>query len=718
MARVQETEGDIGHGRGRFWFGPFCYDSSQAQLRRGDEEISLPPRALDLLEYLLQRPSEVVGKDELLDAVWDGRIVGDESLTQAISVIRHALGDDPQAPTYIRTVPRRGYLFVSEVRHDPSHDAGRRGWPRWRLIAVGVLVLLSVTAGYWLTQERRAPNDPVVQGAQHLAVASKRTTIAILSFENLGPPEDAYFAAGITEEVTSRLASVSSLGVVSGKGSRRNRASDRAIAKIGAEYGVDYVLEGAVRWAKNAQGPDRVRITPRLIRVEDGIHLWAEVYDRELKDIFALQSEIAGKVLAELGVRLAVREQKVVEARPTDSLEAYQAHLRAREIHVLLGDYGVAAELYRRATQLDPDFAEAYAYLSTVKGDRYRRGVARTAADLADIRQALERALALAPERPVVQLAQAAYYINCEPDYDRALEVAEPLAATYPNLASSQMLLGDVYRRQGRFEEAVRRFERAQALEPDRVGPTRTLLAHVYRGLRRFDAAQAMWNRVIDLRPNSSTAYAQKAYTLLAWRGDLVGARELLSVSPPGFEVSAVRFAVELAAGNHEAAVAVMRQALIDPAALEGPWQEVNGRFRLAFATHLEGRLDAARVELQALEIELEKLLEQQPDSNYYQRYLAKVYTLLGQTSAATQLAQQVVEATADDRYFGPKGEEALAFVYTWSGQTEAALDLVEHLLSIPYWRSLTVARLEFEAEWIPLRGLPRFQAMLQENGK
>ncbi len=720
MARVQKVPGGIGHIGGRFWFGPFCYDSSQAQLRRGEEEIPLPPRALDLLEHLLQRPGEVVGKDELLDAVWNGKIVGDESLTQAISVIRHALGDDPQEPTYIRTVPRRGYLFVPEVRHDPEHDEGRRGWPRWRLIAVGVLVLLTVTAGYWLTQERwspKDPNDPVAQGEQYPAAAPERITIAILSLENLGPTEDAYLAAGITEEVTSRLASVSSLGVVSGKGARRDRASDRAITKIGEEYGVDYVLEGAVRWEKSTEGPDRVRITPRLIRVEDGIHLWAEVYDRELKDIFAFQIEVAGKVLAALGVRLKARELDLVEIRPTASLEAYHLYLRAREIHVLLGDYGVAAELYGRATQLDPDFAEAYAQLSRVKGDRYRRGVARTAADLAAIRRALERAVGLATERPVVRLAQIAYYINCEQDYDRALEVAEALAAAFPNLWSSQIAVGHAQLYRGRFEESVDRFERAQLLEPDNVGPT-SVLADLYRGLRRFDTARERWNRVIDLKPSSSTAYARKAGNLLAWRGDLIGAREVLGASPPNFEVSKVRFEVELAEGNHEAAVAVMRLALIDPSTLEGPWQEINGRFGIAFATHLEGRFDAARVELQTLETELEELLEEQPGSVYYRRYLAKVYALLGQASAATRLAQQVVEATADNRYFGPKGEETLAFVYAWSGQSEAALDRLERLLSIPYWRSLTVSRLRFEAEWIPLRSHPRFEAMLEEYGK
>jgi len=717
MARGQETRGGLEHGGSRYWFGPFSYDPSLASLRRGEEEISLPPRALDLLEHLLQRPGEVVGKDELLEAVWEGRIVGEESLTQAISVIRHALDDDPQEPTHIRTVPRRGYLFLSEVRHGPEPNEGGKGAMRSWLIAAGVLVLLAGIAGYWLTQKRHLSDEAMSPGDEQTVATSERTRIAVLLFENLGPDEDSYFAAGITEEVTSRLASVSSLGVVSSKTARRYAESERDIGEIGEKLDVEYILEGAVRWAKSPDGPDRVRITPRLVRVEDDRHLWAEVYDREVKDIFALQTEIAAKVLAELGVRLADVERQVVESRPTANLEAYHAYLRAREIHDMLGDYGVAAQLYERATQLDPEFADAYAYLSFVKADRYRRGVARTAADLAVIQKALERAAALGPERFLVRMAQGNYFITCEQDYDQALEVFRSLAEDFPNLEKTQRALGHVYLRQGRFEEAVVRYERARALQPESLRGTGAL-AHIYRGLRKFDAAEQLFNRVIDMSPNFALNYGRKAENLLAWKGDLARVRDFAWASPPHFEVSKVRFTVELAEGNHEAAIAVMRQAVSDPTVLEGPWQEVDGRFRIGFALHLSGRLDEARAELYQLETKLEELLEQQPQSNFYPRHLARVYTLLGKEPEAIQVARQVVERSGDDRWFGPRIEETLAFVYAWSGQPEAALEVVERLMSVSYKWSLTASRLALEAEWTPLRKHPRYQALLEKYGQ
>ncbi len=150
----------------------------------------------------------------------------------------------------------------------------------------------------------------------------------VLPFENLGPPEDAYFAAGMTEEITSRLAVVSGLGVISRNSATQYEKSGKTIKQIGEDLGVDYILEGSVRWEKGVEGPSKVRVTPQLIRVSDDTHVWAERYDRLVEEIFQVQSDIAASVIEELDIALLGRERDAIQAHPTDNLDAYQAYLR------------------------------------------------------------------------------------------------------------------------------------------------------------------------------------------------------------------------------------------------------------------------------------------------------------------------------------------------------------------------------------------------------
>lgn len=180
----------------------------------------------------------------------------------------------------------------------------------------------------------------------------------VLPFENLGDPEDEYFADGISEEITSRLASLGQLGVISRTSAMQYKESRPAVREIGAALGVGYILEGTVRWERPAQGPSRVRVTPQLIRVSDDTHLWSNRYDEELDEIFAVQTAIAEAVARQLDVALLGGDRESLAARPTDDLEAYQAYLRGNELWQAPGfdvpRFELAAEMYRRAVELDP----------------------------------------------------------------------------------------------------------------------------------------------------------------------------------------------------------------------------------------------------------------------------------------------------------------------------------------------------------------------------
>ena len=180
----------------------------------------------------------------------------------------------------------------------------------------------------------------------------------MLPFENLGPPEDKYFADGITEEITSRLASVHELGVISRKTAVQYDRTGKTIKQISKDLGVDYALEGTVRWDRGTEGKSRVRVTPQLIRAYDDTHLWSESYNRVIDDIFSVQSDIAEQVIQKLGITLLEPESQTLKAKPTENIEAYNAFLRG--ISNLEEDNRLAVQMFELAVEPDPNFAQLF----------------------------------------------------------------------------------------------------------------------------------------------------------------------------------------------------------------------------------------------------------------------------------------------------------------------------------------------------------------------
>ncbi|MGB5814339.1 MAG: protein kinase, partial [Thermoanaerobaculia bacterium] len=308
----------------------------------------------------------------------------------------------------------------------------RRWWP----VAAAAGAVLVVGLVLWFTRrEAPAPEEAVVSPEPAAGLEKQPPLIVVLPFENLGSSEDEYFADGMTEEITSRLAVVSGLRVISRSSAMQYKESRPPLKQIGEELGVDYVLEGAVRWAR-ADGGSRVRITPQLVRVSDDSYLWASSYDRVIEDVFAIQSEIAAEVARELGLTLLEPERQELEAKPTDNLEAYQAYLRG-EHHANLPDYSEEnrrqeVEAYQRAVDLDPGFALAQAALCHAHAFYYRLGLDLTAARRAMSKEAFDRAMALDPESPRVLFELGFYHYYIEGDYDAALDKFLAAAEAYP----------------------------------------------------------------------------------------------------------------------------------------------------------------------------------------------------------------------------------------------------------------------------------------------
>ncbi|HET9235279.1 MAG TPA: protein kinase, partial [Candidatus Eisenbacteria bacterium] len=259
--------------------------------------------------------------------------------------------------------------------------------------------------------------------------------IVILPFENLGAADDAFFSAGITEEITSRLAAVSGLAVTSRTTAVQYNRTGKTVRQIGQDLGVDYVLEGTVRWAKKGDTV-RVRVTPQLIRVSDDSHLWADRYDRDLDDIFEVQSEIAERVVKEMGVSLLEPERQAVQARPTENMEAYEAYLRGL-------DYGgrtdyssfnfeTAVSMFEKAVELDPSFALAHAKLAYFHAQMHFFGYDRSEARLEKARSHAEKSLQLAPGSPEGRRAMGKYFYVGPRDYASAIREFELVLKDVP----------------------------------------------------------------------------------------------------------------------------------------------------------------------------------------------------------------------------------------------------------------------------------------------
>ena len=371
---------------------------------------------------------------------------------------------------------------------------------------------------------RRAPVAAVPS-----AEAADRVLV-VLPFKNLGAPADQYFADGLTEEITSRLASLSGLRVISRTSAEQYRTTNKTLKEIGAELGAGFVLEGSVRWERADSGPGRVRVTPQLIQAADDSHLWADAYEVELTEVFRIQSDIAERVTAALDLALQAPERAALASAGTRSPEAYDFYLRGNEYagrSYSRSNIEAAVDLYRKAVALDSTFALAQARLARAHSAMYWFYYDRTPARLASAKAAVDAALQLAPELPEARTALGYYYYWGLRDYDLALTEFERALQQQPSNSELLAAIAYVERRRGRWDQATARM--SEALRYDPRSALRTLdLADIYMSVRKYPEAERLFDRAIQLAPDWAEPYAYKAMLHLVWRGDLTQARAVV----------------------------------------------------------------------------------------------------------------------------------------------------------------------------------------------
>ena len=498
----------------RYLFEEYVFDTELRELHRGSDVVSVAPQVFDLLDYLIRNRERVVSKDDLINAVWKGRIVSDAALTTRLNVARSAIGDSGDEQRLIKTLPRKGFRFVGQVRTpEGTTDAG-------------------------------VADDPVELTTPILKLPDK-PSLAVLPFTNLSSdPEQEYFADGMVEEIITALSRNKELFVIARNSSFTFKGRAVDIKQVARDLGVRYVLEGSVRKSSN-----RIRITGQLIDAASGAHLWADHYDGALEDVFELQDQVASSVVGAISPSVRQAEVERAKRKPTNSLDAYDYFLRGLAAHWQRTRDGTdrAVGFCEQAIALDPQFAPAHAALAA--GLSQRKGWRWSTNPAEDASRAIayaKSALRLGRQDPLV-LAQSAIVlaaigyeveladslleeaIRLNPNgmlgwlgggwtktflgdhrtaidyFHRALRLS-PLA---PGIFQAQAGLAFAHFFLGNYEEGLKCAADALRHHPSFVGALRaTMACHAMSG--NIEAAQKVWRQLALLSPSDRVSKMRK----------------------------------------------------------------------------------------------------------------------------------------------------------------------------------------------------------------
>ena len=659
-----------------------------------------------------------------------------ESFTEVMSAI---LQDDPRPVTDLRADLPEGLVRIISrcLEKDPAKRfqtaravrdaleelrstarAGTRRLAGYRWAAIAATVAVVAVLGFLTLNRSVSPSGETDSGSTATATEPARKKIAVLPLRNLGPAEDEFFAAGITEEIITRLATVRRVDLISTGGSAAFEETDAGAKEIGEALGVDFVLSGSVRWARQDDGSSRVRISPRLIRVEDSVHLWAEAYDRTMEDIFEIQAEIASSVARELGAALLEPERLQLQAKPTENQEAYQAYLRGRfaPYSVLCDPVRKRIVYLRRAVELDPNFLQAWAVLSQSYSASYAHCPEFEERDRIESRRALSRAQELDPDAWQVLVAEAQYLTQVEQDYVRALE---PLEKANAEIETSEIHFakGRAYRRQGRWNEALAAFERAAELNPMALDKR---IASVHMWMRNYAQAIEHYDREIERTPGANNFFLRKAWIYWLWKGTTAEARavlETLRVDEPSMLIQWGWFWQRIYEGRIQEAVDGLDVVPDQPMMRTDIYAAPKPLLR-AQAFDLMDEPEMARAEYEQARVILEAAVRNFPASTSVRCALAIAYAGLGLETEALKTAVEVLAMVPIDQepYFGGAVLEQTSLAYTMLGDYEAALDGLETLLGIPSVVSIPWLRLD--PRWAPLRDQPKYLELEKRFGE
>jgi TolB-like protein/DNA-binding winged helix-turn-helix (wHTH) protein/Flp pilus assembly protein TadD len=496
----------------RFNLAAWIVDTRSNRLIRGKEEIRLESKVMDVLVYLSRHAGEVVGREELEQAVSGDTVVGYEALTSSIAKLRKVLGDQSRSPKYIETVPKKGYRLIAPVSNAaPDIRAGTttaeaatgkttRVMTRFMNWQTGVVVLLAaiMLAGIFIF----AGNG---EGEERRFSVTDRPSVVVLPFANLGKdPAQDYFSSGMTADVTTALAKLSGLFVISPSSANLYGDSRSDVEQIAKTLRVQYVLGGSVQ-----RTADRLRVNVYLVDATRNVYLWSEKYDRAPQDVFEVQDNITQKIVSALSVKLTEAEKRRTARKYTMSLAAYDDFLQGQSYYLrhTAEDNQTAREFYQRALLRDESFARAYSAMALTHVAEHRYGWHEATED------SLDKALALANKGVMLdsELPQAhwvlAYVHVFRQEYDKAARAASRATELNPNFADSYLTLAVCKLHSGSPEKALRLVQKAMLLNPQYPAAYASVLGQAHFFRKQYDQAVPALRDAINRNENLLTAH-------------------------------------------------------------------------------------------------------------------------------------------------------------------------------------------------------------------
>jgi serine/threonine-protein kinase len=589
-----------------------------------------------------------------------------------------------------------------------------------------IIALLIVGGAIWFFSRQpaarstnAASSTPASPTAAAPAVSDK--SIAVLPFDNLSSDkENAFFAQGIQDEIITTLSKISGLRVISRTSTARYKSAPENLPEIARDLRVSNILEGSVQKAG-----DRVHINVQLIQAETDAHLWAQSYDRQLIDIFAVEAEVAKQIADALSTTLSPQEKARVEAKPTDNPDAYVLYLRGREHQTrpdnFLQDFQSAARLYEQAIALDPNFALAHARLSAVTSQIYHWFEPTEARKQKAHAEAIE-SLRLQPNLGEGHGALGLYLYYEETDYEGALREFGLAAKALPNDGDIGLYIAAVQRRRGHWAEAIAAYKRAEAIDP-RNQVTLYDASQTYFGLRDWSNALRGLDRVLELAPDSVNVKIQRGYIEFFMKGNTASIKAALESTPANIDpdgvVTFARWDVSLMDRDPVAAERALASCRLETITSQ-PGAPLPKSYLQGCIDLVRNDTARAQTDFEAARPALEKTVADSPQDSTRHAQLGLLYAFMGRKEDALREGRRAIELKpiARDVIEGAVAQAFQALIFARTGETDRAISEIERLLTTPFAvdyadDSITLSDLRTRWEWDPLRNDPRFQKIL-----
>jgi TolB-like protein/Tfp pilus assembly protein PilF len=546
---------------------------------------------------------------------------------------------------------------------------------------------------------------------------SQEKSIAVLPFANWSnDPENAFFADGLHDDVITSLANIGELKVISRTSVLPFRGKTQSIREVAKALGVNTILEGSVRRVEN-----RIKLVVQLIDARTDEHIWAQDYERELMDVFAIQSELAQDIAGQLKAKLSAVEKGRVEMRPTQDSEAHMLFVRARTLATGSDteERKKAIPLFEQAIARDPSFALAHAQLSWLESWIYF-SIDPTPAHLERARAAANEAIRLAPDLAESRVALGYIYYYGERNYERALQEFETARRSLPNDANVIRAIGAIERRQGKWEESTRNYRKAVSLNPRDAVLIRNLALN-YVATRDYATAAKLFDRAASFAPNDFEIRALRAWVDVHWKADFKRFEELLGGAQNEADTNPVaalaRFNVQTFQRKFDEALASLERL---------PFENMRGvtsaplpkTFLAAQVYRMKGDAEKARAAYEQVLPLAERALADSPSDAARHVVVGLINAGLGRKEQALAAGHRAVEILPEtkDAFNGPILKISLARIHTIIGQADEAISLLERSLQTP--GGVTVNELRFDPTWDALRDHPRFQKLVSDGGK